>query len=207
MRSVILLSCLLGMQFVSLSARAEAPSFSYLSAEYVASGDFEVSDGDLSLALDMDGFALNASLQLGFVFVQASRFELESEELFDSRIKDSISSVALGFTFALPKTALYALIRGRNDDLQIRGGLLNDEVDGSSLGGEVGARVNLTDRLEINAKLGRPSADAGNSYGLGAQFFVTENIGLTLDINSLEIEDGDISASFDTTAVGLRYTF
>lgn len=206
-RLITVLTCIAGLQLFSLSALAASPSFTYLGVDYIAAGDFEVSDRDLSVALDMDGFALNASLQIGFVFVQASRFELETEELFGANLKDSISSAAIGLTFSLPQTAIYGLIRGRNDDLRLRGGGFDRDAEGSSLGGEVGARVNLTDRLELNARVGRPSPDAGNSYGLGAQFFVTEHLGITLNFDSLDIEDGDVSASFDTTAVGLRYTF
>ncbi|MBT8114796.1 MAG: hypothetical protein KJP04_05430, partial [Arenicella sp.] len=168
---------------------------------------FEVRDSGLSVALDMDGFALNASVELGMLILQAARFELESEEIFNSRLEDSISTFALGLNFYLPRSSIYGLIKARNDDLSLRGGGFDEDADGTSVGAEIGARFNVTDRVELNAKIGRPSEDAGNSYGVGGQFFVTDNIGITLDFESIEIEDSDIKASFDSTTVGLRYNF
>lgn len=207
MRTII--SCLLGaFIYVGQSnVYAESPSFSYIEFEYIASGEIDISDGSLSASVDMEGFALNASLELGIFFAQVARFELESDTVFDSTLEDSISTLALGVTFALPQTALYGLVRARNDDLSIRGGLFDDDIDGTSIGAEVGARINITDRLELNANIGKPSFDAGSSFGVGAQFRVTEHFGLTFDFNSIEIEEDDAAAQFDTTSIGIRFSF
>ena len=186
---------------------ADSPSFTYVEFEYVAAGDFEVSQGGLSVDLDMDGFAVSGSAEVGLLILQASHFELESEELFNARLEDSINTLAIGLNFELPRTSLYGVIRARNDELSLRGGGFSEDVDGTSVGAEIGARVNLTDRLELNANIGKPGEDAGSSFGVGAQFFITENFGLTLKFNSLEIEEDDIEASFDTTSIGLRYSF
>ena len=204
-----ILSCLLGaFIYVGQSnVYAESPSFSYVEFEYIAAGDIDIRDDTLSASVDTDGFALSASLELGIFFAQVSRFELKSDTIFDSTLEDSISTLALGVTFALPRTALYGLVRGRNDDISIRGELFEDDVDGTSIGAEVGARINVTDRLEINANLGKPSFDAGSSFGVGAQFRVTEHFGLTFDFNSIEIEEDDIAAQFDTTSIGVRFSF
>ena len=207
MRHYLTLVFTLGICSFMLPASAEAPSFSYVELEYVAAGDFEVQDGSLSVALDMDGFAINGSVEIGMLILQASLFELESEEILNSRLEDSISTLAIGLNFDLPQTSIYGLIRARNDDLSLRGGGFNEDLDGTSVGAEVGVRFNLTDRFELNANVGRPSEDAGNSYGAGAQFFVTDNIGITLDFSSLELSDRDITASLDTTSIGLRYSF
>jgi len=144
---------------------------------------------------------------LGIFFLQASRFELESETVFDARLEDSITTLALGMTFELPRTQLYGLVRARRDELSIVGGGLDEEDDGGVVGFEAGARVNITDRFEVNANLGVPSAEDGTSYGIGAQFFITKNLGITANLRSLELEDDDIDAKFDTTSIGLRYNF
>jgi len=158
---------LLGIILINGTAQADSPSFTYVELEYVAAGDIELSDGGLSASVDLDGFALNASLELGILLLQASRFELESDAIFGSELQDNISTIAVGLTFELPKTAVYALVRGRNDDVSISGGLFNEDDDLSSVGIEAGARINLTDRFEINANVGRPSVDAGTSSGVG----------------------------------------
>lgn len=189
------------------TAHADSPSFTYLEAEYVASGDIKVSDDSLSVSVDTDGYALNASLELGIFVLQASRFELEGDALFDSKLEDSISTVALGLAFAFPQSKLYGLIRARKDELSLTGSGFDEDEDGTSVGYELGARVNLTDRFEINASLGAPSIDEGSAFSIGAQFFVAENIGITFDHTSLEIEEDDITAEIDTTSVGVRLSF
>jgi hypothetical protein len=196
--------------FVSLApttAFADSPSFTYIEAEYIAGGDIEVADGSLSASLDVDGFAINASVELGIFLLQASRFELESDELLGAQLEDSISSIAVGVTFALPKTAVYGLIRGRRDELSLRGAGLEEEEDGNSVGLEAGVRFNVTDRFELNANIGSPALDEGTSYGVGAQFYVSKNLGLTVDFSSIEIEEKDITANLDITSIGLRYNF
>jgi len=185
---------------------ADSPSFTYVEFEYIAAGEIDVSVDSLSANVDIDGFAIGASLELGIFFLQASRFELESDELFNTTIEDSISTIAAGVTFELPRSQVYGLIRARYDELSASGFFEEDE-DAGIVGGEVGVRVNLTDRFELNANLGKPSSDDGTSYGVGAQFFVTDNIGITLDFSTIEAEDGDIRAEFDTTSIGVRYTF
>jgi len=207
MRAILISLLGVFLLFEQNNAHAESPTFSYIEFEYIAAGDIDISDNNLSASVDLDGFALSASLELGIFFAQVSRFELESDTLFDSTLEDSISTLALGVTFALPRTALYGLVRGRNDDLSIRGGLFEDDVDGTSVGAEVGARFNITDRLELNANIGKPSFDTGNSFGVGAQFHVSDRFGLTLDFNSIEIEEDEIAAQFDTTSIGVRFNF
>lgn len=186
---------------------SDSPSFTYVGAEYVANGDFSVGDGILSADLGLDGFALNASLELGIFFVQASRYELESDDLLGGRIEDNISTVAAGITFELPQTQVYGLIRARRDEVEGRLGYLTEEVDGTSVGAEAGVRINITNRFEVNANIGVPSTDDGSSYGAGAQFFISDNLGLTFDIRSIELEDNDVEAKFDTTSIGVRFTF
>ncbi len=197
------------LMLISLQSYAESPSFTYIGAEYVASGNIKVTDGAFSIDVDADGFALNASAELGILFIQVSQLELESDDFLGASVEDSITTLGIGLTFELPQTQVYALVRGRYDNLQLNGGVLfdDDEADGGIIGGEVGVRFNLTDRFELNANIGKPSADDGDSFGVGAQFFVTDNLGLTVDFRSIEAEQDDITAEFDTTSVGVRYTF
>ncbi|MEM7357911.1 MAG: hypothetical protein AAF431_02295 [Pseudomonadota bacterium] len=201
------LCCLLFSALISQTSLAKSPSFTYLEAEYVASGEFEITDGNLSVAVDMDGFALNASVELGILLLQASRFELESDEIFGANLEDSISTIAIGLTFELPQTAIYGLVRGRRDELSLRGAGFDEDEDGNSAGVEAGVRFNVTDRFELNANIGLPDLEDGTSYGVGAQFYLTKNLGLTLDYSSIEIEDEELSATFDTTSIGIRYNF
>lgn len=203
-KSLILCAAL---SFLTMSyAQADSPSFTYVELEYIAAGDFEVNVDSLSLNSDIEGFALNASVELGIFFLQASRFELESDEVLGTIAEDSISTLAAGVTFELPQAQVYGLIRGRRDEVSSRG-LIEEDEDAGSVGGEVGVRFNLTDRFELNANIGKPSADEGSSYGFGAQFFITDNLGITLDFSSIEAEDDDDSVKFETTSVGLRFTF
>lgn len=208
-KNPLILASILGLSSISGLSHADSPSFTYVGAEYVASGEITVSDGSLSVNVDADGFALNASAELGIFFIQLSQLELESDEILGASVEDSITTLGLGLTFELPRTQVYGLVRARYDDIQLRGGLLADDedVDGGIVGAEVGARVNLTDRIEVNANLGKPSTDEGTSFGVGAQFFVTDNLGVTLDFRSIEAEQDDITAEFDTTSIGVRYTF
>jgi len=192
---------------VNQTAFADSPTFTYLEVEYIAAGDFEVSRNSLSASVDIEGFALNASAELGIFLFQVSKFELDSDEILGASLDDSISTIAAGLTFALPQATVYGLVRGRRDELSLRGGGFNEEEDGDSVGVEAGVRFNLTDRFELNANLGSPALDEGTSYGIGAQFFLTKNIGITLDYNSIEIEDDELTATLDTTSVGLRYNF
>lgn len=201
------LCCLIFSLFLGQVALAKSPSFTYLEAEYIASGEFEITDGNLSVAVDMDGFALNASAELGIILLQASRFELESDEILGANLEDSISTIAIGLTFELPRTAIYGLVRGRRDELSLTGAGFDEDEDGNSAGVEAGVRINVTDRLELNANIGLPDLEDGTSYGVGAQFYLTKNLGLTLDYSSIEVEDEDLSATFDTTSIGLRYNF
>jgi opacity protein-like surface antigen len=196
-----------GLLLSSANALADSPSFTYIGAEYVPSGEIELQDGSLNFNLDASGYAINASLELGIFFFQASRTELESdEEIFGTRAEDSSTTLAAGLTFELPQTQIYGLVRGRYDQFETSG-LISKEDDGGIIGGEVGVRINITNFLEINANVGKPSTDEGSSYGVGAQFFVTDNLGITLDLRSIEAEQDDITATFETTSVGLRYTF
>lgn len=192
-------------------AAADSPSFSYIGAEYIVAGDFSASSGNLSADVSLDGFALNASVELGIFFLQASRFELESDDLLEGNvsgnIEDSISTIAAGLTFELPRSQVYGLIRARRDEIEANVANFSEDADGTTLGAEAGIRLNITDRLELNANAGIPSTDAGLSYGVGAQFFITNNLGLTFNINSIELEEDDIEAQFDTTSVGLRFSF
>jgi len=205
MRKIFTLLAVVSL-LIANQAHADSPSFTYVEFEYIAAGEIDVSVDSLSANVDIDGFAIGASLELGIFFLQASRFELESDELFNTTIEDSISTIAAGVTFELPRSQVYGLIRARYDELSASGFFEEDE-DAGIVGGEVGVRVNLTDRFELNANLGKPSSDDGTSYGVGAQFFVTDNIGITLDFSTIEAEDGDIRAEFDTTSIGVRYTF
>ena len=200
-------AALLIILFTQQSAYADSPSFTYVELEYVANGTFAVANDDLSVDLGLDGFALTGSVELGIFLLQASRFELESGKILNSNIEDSISSIAVGLTFELPKANVYGLIRGRRDELALTGGGFEEDEDLNSVGFEVGARINLTDRFELNANLGKPTLDEGSSFGVGAQFFMTDNLGITLDFNSVSAEDDDIKAEFDTTSLGLRFTF
>ena len=194
---------------ISAQSNAKAPSFTYVEAEFVASGDINVSSGSLGLDVDTDGFALTASAELGIFLIQLSQLELESDEFLGASVEDSITTLGLGLTFELPQTQLYGVIRGRYDNIDLNGGPFfeDDNVDGGIVGAEIGARVNLTDRFEINANIGRPDTDDGSSFGIGAQFFVTKNLGITVDFNSIEAEQDDITVEFDTTSIGVRYTF
>jgi len=194
---------------LSLQSHADAPSFTYVGAEFVSSGDITLSDGSLSIDVDTDGFAVNASAELGIFFIQLSQFELESDDFLGASIEDSITTLGLGLTFELPQTQLYGLIRGRYDNIQLNGGTFfdDDDADGGIIGGEVGVRFNLTDRFELNANIGKPDTDEGTSYGVGAQFFITDHFGITADFRSIEAEQDDITAEFDTTSIGVRYTF
>lgn len=201
---------LFGALALSAPAIADSPSFTYIELEYIAAGDFEISDGSLSASVDMDGFALSGSAELGIFLLQASRFELESETLFDSRLEDSISTLAVGLTFELPQTAVYGLVRARRDDLSVRGslgGLVDEALEEDSVGLEAGVRVNLTDRFEVNANFGSPALDEGTSYGFGAQFFITKNLGINLRYSAIEVSDDDLEADLETTSASLRFTF
>lgn len=202
--SLLILSSLFG----SLS-HADSPTFTYVELEYIANGDFAVTDESLSVDLGLDGYALNLSAELGIFLIQASRYELQSSKILDSNLEDSISTIALGLTFELPRTSVYGLIRGRRDELSLTGGGFDEDETGNTVGFETGVRINLTNRFEINANIGKPALDEGSAYGLGAQFFITENIGIALDFSSIEVEDEDedLSAKFDTTSIGLRYNF
>ncbi|MGK0374487.1 MAG: hypothetical protein ACJA2E_000956 [Arenicella sp.] len=197
------------LMLISLKSYAESPSFTYVGAEYVASGSIKVTDGSLSIDVDADGFALNASAELGIFFVQLSQLEFESDDFLGASVEDSITTLGIGLTFELPQTQLYALVRGRYDDIQLNGGVFfdDDHADGGIIGGEVGVRFNLTDRLELNANIGKPSTDDGDSFGVGAQFFISDNLGFTVDFRSIEAEQDEFTAEFDTTSVGVRYTF
>lgn len=201
-----LLAAFIGLS-LSHAAFADSPTFTYLEVEYIASGDFEVARNSLSASVDMQGFAVNASAELGIFLLQASRFELDSDELFGANLEDSISTFAAGLTFALPQTAIYGLVRARRDELSLSGGGFNEKEDGNSVGVEAGVRVNLTNRFEVNANIGSPALDEGTSYGVGAQFFLTKNIGLTFDYSSIEIEDDELTATLDISSIGLRYNF
>lgn len=191
----------------SINALADSPSFSYVELEYIAAGDINVSDGSLTVDVDLDGYALNVSAELGVLILQASRFEVETDRILTSNIEDSISTLAVGLAFELPQTQVYGLVRARRDELSLVGGGFDEDEEGDSVGVEAGVRVNVTDRLEINANVGRPAVDEGNSFGVGAQFFITDNFGLTFDYSSLEVEDDDISAELNLTSVGVRFTF
>ena len=191
----------------SVTAMADSPSFTYIGAEYVPSGEIEVQDGSLKFNLDASGYAIHASVELGIFFIQASRTELESDKtFFGIKAEDTSSTLAAGLTFELPQTQIYGLIRGRYDEFELSG-LRDDKDDGGIIGGEVGVRINVTNFLEINANVGKPSTDEGSSYGIGAQFFVSEHVGITFDLRSIEADQDDIKAKFDTTSIGLRYTF
>jgi len=196
-----------GLILASANVYADSPSFTYVGAEYIPSGEIEVKDDSLVFNVDSSGYAINASVELGIFFAQVSRTELESdEELFGLRAEDTSSTLALGLTFELPQTQVYGLVRGRYDEFTVSGPI-NEEDDGGIIGGEVGVRVNVTSFLELNANIGKPSTDEGNSYGVGAQFFVTDNLGITVNLASIEAEQDDIEAKFETTSVGIRYTF
>ena len=191
---------------IAQTVKADSPSFTYIELEYVASGDFEISDDTRSITVDMDGFALTGSAKLGIFLLQASRLELESEDVFDSQLEDSISTIGIGLTFDLPQTALYGLVRARRDELSISG-IFDEELNETSVGLEAGIRFNVTDRFELNANFGTPAGDQGTSFGIGAQFMITKNLGINLKHNSLEIEEEDLGADLQTTSVSLRYSF
>lgn len=196
--------------FLVLSSQvyAKDPSFTYVEAQLISSGDIDVSDGNLSVNVDLDGFSLNGSVQLGWVILQASRFELDSDELLGGSIEDSITTVAAGLAFGgLPRTKFFALVRARRDELSLNSSFLEEEEDLVSAGIEAGVRFNVTDWLELNANIGRPSVDVGDSFGLGAQLFVTEHLGITFNYNTIDAEEDDINFSFDTTSIGVRYSF
>ena len=197
------LACLATTQIVL----AKTPSFTYVEAEFITSGNFEVSANDISIDVDTDGFAVTGSLELGIFFVQASRFELSGDALFDTAIEDDISALAAGVTFELPRTQLYGLIRVRQDQLRARSAFFDEEDDLTFFGVEVGGRVNLTDRFEINGNVGVPSSDEGSSFGIGAQYFITDHLGVTANFRRIEAEDSGIEAEFDTTSIGLRWSF
>jgi len=188
-------------------SQADSPSFTYVGFEYVGTGNLDISVDRTSVDLDLDGYALTGSVELGIFFFQASQFELETEDFLGGNIEDSITMLAAGITFELPQTQVYGLIRGRRDDLSLRVGGFSLDDDLEVAGVEAGVRVNLTNRLELNANLGVPAIDDGTSYGVGAQFFVTDNVGITLDFRRLEFEEDDIEAEFDTTSIGVRFSF
>jgi len=193
---------------LSWQSYAQSPSFTYVEAELISSGSIGVTEGNLGVDVDLSGFAIGGSIELGLIFLQASRFELDSDDLLlGSNIEDSISTLAVGVAFDLPRTKLFGLVRARRDELSLTGSVLEEDADVAFVGLEAGVRFNLTDRVELNANIGVPSTEAGNSFGVGAQFFVTNNIGLTLDFNSIEAEEDDISVDFDTTSIGVRYSF
>lgn len=192
---------------IAEASLAKVPSFTYVEAEFITSGNFEVSADGLSVDVDTDGFAVTGSLELGIFFVQASRFELDGDAIFDTEIEDNISAIAAGVTFELPRTQLFGLVRVRQDQLRASGPLFDEEDDLTFFGVEVGARVNLTERFEINGNIGVPSADSGSSFGVGAQFFITDHIGITANFRRIEAQDSDIEAEFDTTSIGLRWSF
>ena len=129
------------------------------------------------------------------------------DALFDTDIEDDISALAAGLTFELPRTQLYGLIRVRQDQLRARSAFFDEEDDLTFFGVEVGGRVNLTDRFEINGNVGVPSSDEGSSFGIGAQYFITDHLGVTANFRRIEAEDSGIEAEFDTTSIGLRWSF
>ena len=192
---------------IGTKSYAESPSFTYVGAEYVADGTLSASVGSLSAELDSSGFALNASVELGIFVLQASRLELDNDDIFIIESDSSITSAAVGLTFELPQTQIYGLVRAQQAELAVSGGGFSDSFDETIAGVEVGARVNLTDRFEINANIGSPAGDSGLSYGVGGQFFVTDNIGITLNFNTIEADEDGIEAEFETSAIGVRFTF
>jgi len=206
-KTIVTLLFALGSLTTVQSSLAKTPSFTYVEAEFVTSGNFEVSAGPVSVDVDTDGFAITGSLELGIFFIQASRFELEGDALFDTEIEDNISSLAGGITFELPRTQLFGLVRVRRDELRAQNALIDEDEDLTFVGVEVGARVNLTDRIEINGNLGVPSTEEGTSFGIGGQFFITDHLGITANFRRIEAEDSGIEAEFDTTSIGLRWSF
>ncbi|MBX2848081.1 MAG: porin family protein [Acidiferrobacterales bacterium] len=209
MKKIVFLSLISASIIFCNQSFADSPTFSYVELEYIANGDFSVSDESLAVDLGLDGYALTGSVELGIFLIQASRYELKSAKILDSNLEDSISTIALGLTFELPQTSVYGLVRARRDELSLVGGGFDEDETGNTVGFEVGARVNLTDRFEINANIGKPSVDEGSAYGVGAQFYITDNIGITLDFSSIEVEDEEeeLKAEFNTTSIGLRYNF
>lgn len=205
-RALLQFSLLLAV-FYSATSYADSPTFSYIELEYIATGDFAVSDDNLDVELGLDGYALNIGAEFGIFLLQASRFELQSSKILGANLEDNISTIAFGLTLEFPRTNIYGLVRGRRDQLSLTGGGFKEDASGTSIGFEAGARVNLTDRFEVNANIGKPALDKGSSYGLGAQFFVTDNLGITLDLSSIELQDSGLRANFDTTSIGLRYNF
>ena len=206
-KSLVTLLLALGSLTAVQSSLAKTPSFTYIEAEFVTSGNFEVSADSVSVDVDTDGFAITGSLELGIFFIQASRFELDGDALFDTEIEDNISSLAGGITFELPRTQLFGLVRVRRDELRAQNALIDEDADLTFIGVEVGARVNLTDRIEINGNLGVPSTEEGTSFGIGGQFFITDHLGITANFRRIEAEDSGIEAEFDTTSIGLRWSF
>ena len=153
-RHFFVLICLI---IFSTNSYADSPTFTYAEVEYITNGDFFVSDDDLTVDLGLDGFALNLSAELGIILIQASRFELESSQILGSNLEDNISTFALGLTFEFPRTSVYGLARVRRDELSLVGGGFDEDEQGTTIGFEAGVRFNLTNSIELNANLGRPS--------------------------------------------------
>lgn len=206
----LIVSIAISSLLIANSAQADSPSFTYVELDYVVGGDIEISDGALSADVDLDGFVLTGSVELGVLLLQASRFELESDTILGSNLEDSISTFAIGLTFELPRTAVYGLVRARRDEISINGTLgsvVDEELDETSVGLEAGVRFNASKRLELNASFGSPALDEGTSFGAGVQFKVTDNLGLNLKYNRFEVEDDGLSGEFSTASVGVRYSF
>jgi len=120
MKSLYSYIIFVSLLLVSANLRAEAPSFSYVGAEYVASGSFKASSGSLSADLDSNGFAVNGSLELGVFFIQASRLELDNDEVLGIESDSSFTSAAIGLTFELPQTQVYGLVRAQQAEQSAR---------------------------------------------------------------------------------------
>ena len=101
----------------SISAFADSPRFTYIEAEYVASGDLDMTNGVISASADLDGVAITGSLELGILILQASRFKLDGDATLNTELEDSTATIVLGLSVELANTQRYDLVRAHQNEL------------------------------------------------------------------------------------------
>jgi hypothetical protein len=184
-----------------------APNYNYLEVSF-STGELELGvDGIGSADIDQDGFKLDGSVAAGeSVLLRASYAALSGDE---SGVDIDVDTTIIGAGWILPVSDSTGVDLGlvyRKDDLDLSG-FGSGDVDGAGL--SAGIRSNVSDNLELAARLSYLGSDYDGAYSidLSGTYHFSDTFGASLGLEYLDVSDEGVDVELSQILLGLRWSF
>jgi len=207
MRKKYISGMLLSGLCLMASSTIAAPNYNYLEVSF-STGELELGvDGIGSEAIDQDGFKLDGSIAAGeSVLLRASYAVLLGD---DRGLDIDVDTTIIGAGWILPVSDSTGVDLGlvyRKDNLDVSA-IGSADINGAGL--SAGIRSNVSDNLELAARLSYLGSDYDGAYSidLSGTYNFSDTLGASLGLEYLDVSDEGVNVELSQILLGIRWSF